>query len=377
MPLRRARSSRWKWLALAGLLLLAAGVAVCTLGWGKVNEIALSWARGNLEKQLQAGVEKLPEIADYDALMRLEVTGTNGWIHVCEGRRMLRELCDRYAEEQDTPFDSARVSDLLKNQAAQSPSELDFMVRETTEIAATCAAAAACDCIVHVDGPDDPYATHATIADYFELLALRVLLHDKDGDCAGADRELSALVMALAKSCTRGSKDWATTWTRVRNDVLEYCVLPMLKTAPSGSPRRALVWDARWHTPGTDPKLWLNNASAIYAFLRKEMDNGRIANVFDGDPWEPKSFPGLDLRNIPGLSELVEVVVENALAARRGELDLRNPEWVSSYHFEFDNGWHPVNGVVGCGHETMNGLADEISREDRLWKQIEAIPAQP
>jgi hypothetical protein len=250
-------------------------------------------------------------------------------------------------------------------------------MEETAPLAACCAAAAAYDCILDVVGEGTHAQTHAGPDDFFGSLATRVLILDKQGNAAQAENEMKVLVTALSKVCPRGSKDWANYWKRTTNEILEHCVLPMMRSTPARSPRRALLAGLRWTTPGNDPKLWLNNAAIVYRYLKEAVREGRGQDIYGLGDDTPDVFPAIDLHYTPGFTELMEVVTENALDARSGKLDLRDPAWVKSYHFDFDIGWHPVNGVVGCGHETMNHLVGEIEREDKLWNEIEALAIAP
>ena len=125
--------------------------------------------------------------------------------------------------------------------------------------------------------------------------------------------------------------------------MVEFCLLPLAKAGKLDGPTLSKIADFRWHTPGTDPVLWMNNAAATYAELVRHC-GAELASPEGGEA--PDSRWGVLYHEL-ARAEWMEVCTENALAAKSGELDLRDDEWLSEYRTRFETGWHPINYISG------------------------------
>lgn len=374
--------------AAIGLGVLAVlAVLTCTVGWPWVNEGARAYAHHRLGNELDRAVETLPEISDYEALRAQDVRGKNGIEEIERGQAALFKLLERKDAEEDVAYDRnwgggvvdaslSRDYELLTApEIGRIPRDrFRDVLRDTEFLAANARLVAKYDCIVDIQRRA-MRSTHARLDEYFGALTTRVLLLAALGEVANASAELSTLVLTASILDTRGSKDGAVWLIRVRNDVIENALLPLARSGFFDDELFALR-PLRWQTPGNDPKLWLNNAAAIYQYLREAHSESPHVEFYSarGEEAENRPFPYINLNYLDGHEQLMAVVVRNALDARAGVLDLRNPEWVEAYQFEFSSEWNPINGVVGCGRETMGWIVREIEREDKLWAEFEALP---
>jgi hypothetical protein len=360
---KRRWPRRLKRIAFALTPFAIGAILLCTVGWPWVNDVAYSYAEHRLESQIAHSLSQLPEITDHAALMRQEVEGTNGWSHLIEGRRrwhaqVQKHSVNDYTTEPEWVYDAARSGDeseevwqrIIEGDDGYfiSPGNFEHLLQLSDHAAAATVDALACDSIVRVNadwGGEFGYPFPST-SDYVNLLALRVriLAHlQRQGQC---ESEVVALLRLLSRVTDRYSKDMATVWIGLRNSVLEQIVLPLLKSGALSTDCRRQVLKCRWHTPGNDPKLWLNNAAITLAWIR-EMQAVGFAQYWGEEDDEAPTFPRFALHSVPGFTQLLEVCTRNAIDAQEGELDLRNPDWVAGYDARFDIGYHPIHGVVG------------------------------
>lgn len=378
---------RLKRAAIALGIVVVLGLLTCTVGWPWVNKGARAYAHHRLGNALDRAVETLPEIADYETLRALDVRGRNGIDQMDAGRADLMKLMNTHQSDEDAIYSSgwcgglpdARLSSDYELLTAPQIGRIQRhrfkeLLGATEFLAANARVVASYDCIVDVERRAS-WRTHASVDEYFGTLTTRVLLLAASGEPETACAELMTLVRLASMLDCRGSKEGAYYLTSVRNDVVEYAALPLMRAGVARHDVAVAILDRRWCTPGNDPKLWLNNAAAVYAYLREAHAVSPNIEIYSvkGEPVEDKSFPQFNLNYLPGHEQLMDVVVRNALDARAGVLDLRDPEWVKAYQFEFSSDWNPINGVVGCGRETMDWIVQAIDREDKLWAEIEAM----
>lgn len=371
--------------ALLGLLLVLAAVAWVVGGREIVGRMVLNWARGRLERQLQESREQLPEIADYEALLRKEVKGTNGWEHIEAGCRATDEIELRHQGDKEKLFsttwcggfadawNSARASSNSGGLGRIRPERFAHVLAETAVLTEHAKKAAGCDTILGISNlarkkAESHSSPDAGTADFVGVLITRVRLLVLSNKAEAANEELVVLVRLAAKLCVRSSKYGAISYLGIRNDVLEQGVLPLLKAKQCTKPTRELLLNTRWRTLGNDSKLWLNNAAGVYDYVQYGLSH-------DPDKffWLDAESPFRSSLTLLSYADWMNVATKNAQAAKRGELDLRDKNWVKYYNAQYESEFALVNGVVPCGLETMSSLVREIEREDKLWAEIEAL----
>lgn len=373
-----------------GLLLVLAAVAWVVGGREIVGRMVLNWARGRLERQLQESREQLPEIADYEALLRKEVKGTNGWEHIEAGCRATREIEIGRKNDSEIELSKTSLTDLADAWRAQArgqapeilrtiqPSQIALVLSETEMLCLHAERASRCDCIVdtftfssfrtEMKQGRNKYV-HLVLPHHFiGVLITRVRLLALTGNTVRANQEVKVLVTLASKLGVQNSKQAARDNIGTRNDVLELGVLPLLRTGVLDSPTKEELLALRWRTPGKDPKLWLNNAGFAYDMLHYG-----LTHDIEDFLWTDEDSPFLEARFVLAFADWMNVATKNAQAAKRGELDLRDKNWVEHYNAQHESPFALVNGAVPCGRETMSWLVGEVEREDKLWAEIEAL----
>lgn len=393
VPSKPAVSRLRKWsgrFALMGLLLVLAAVAWVVGGREIVGRMALDWARGRLERQLQESRQQLPEIADFEALLKKEVKGTNGWEHIEAGCKATMEIELRNRSDQESVFsttwhggladawDAERDSKETGGLGRIRPARMSFVLSETVPLAEHARQASLCGCIVDTEtysnfvasreSGKNKYLTMVPLDKFVGVLITRAHLLARTGNQAKADEEIRVLVTLASKLNVRHSKQRATGNIGLRNDVLEHGVVPFLRLGTLSATTRDMLLATRWQTPGKDPQLWLNNVACAYDYL-----HCGLTNKADDFFWIDRDSPFVEARFVLAHADWMDVATKNAQAAKRGELDLRDKDWVKNYNAQFESPFALVNGVVPCGRETMSRLVAEVEREDKLWAEIEAL----
>ena len=392
-PAKPGVSRLRKWggrFALVSLLFVLAVMVWISGGRKVVGGIVLDWARGRLERQLEESRAQLPEIADYEALLRKEVNGTNGWEHVEAGCKATREIELRHRSDRENVFSVSSIGDFADAWQAEAygaksdgigsirPAKFALVLSETATLSAHAERASKCDCIVNIETNSEfltskkngrnKWENMVSPHDFIGVLITRVRLLALTGDAARANDEVWVLVMLASKLNVRLSKQKAIDNIRSRSDVLEFGVLPLLKTGMLDVNTKQALLAARWRSPGKDAELWLNNAADAYDHLRYGLEHDIEMYFGVGD-----DSPFLEARFVLANADWMAVATKNALAARAGELDLRDENWVEHYNAQYDTEFALVNGVVPCGRETMSWLVREVKREDKLWAEIETL----
>lgn len=387
-PAKPGVSRLRKWggrLALVGLLFVLAVMVWFSGGRKVVGGIVLDWARGRLERQLEESRVQLPEIADYEALLRKEVKGTNGWEHVEAGCKATAEIELRHQSDKEDLFSTTWHGGFANAWDAEQdtkrtgglgrirPDRFGFVLAETEVLAEHSKRASACDSLVCVSSHARAATANRSIPavptyEFIGALITRVRLLALVNNTERANKELAVLVTLAAKLNARGSKRDANYVLDMRNDVLEFAALPLIRAGQVDAQTRSAIQSVRWRTPGKDPQLWLNNAADAYDMLHY-----CLTHEFQAMSWMDKDQLFVEAHYVRAYADWMDVVTKNALAARRGELDLRDKDWVKHYNAQFESPFALVNGVVPCGRETMSRLVGEVEREDELWDEIEAM----
>lgn len=354
---------RWlKRAAVAFAFLAVVAVLLCTVGWSWVNVQARSYFRWRMKAQTEASAERLPEITDHSALIQQDISGTNGWEHLRRGCELWFDILKqhetgkshRHDPDWITSLDAAVKNGEWENYLDEeeedrllSPRHFPAALNLTEELAVAARAAAASDCIVRLEPEFWIHGRQRVyIGDFFGVLATRVMMLDHLSESSRRDGELLVLVRVLSKYHDRFSKQEFHVCLTIRNEFMQHCLTPLLERGRLGPSMVVAVRDARWTTPGKDPKLWLNNAAWTYCWLTAMYEDERLTGFVDLEDAAPV-FPRLRLYGYPGYAQVMEVCTQNAIDARDGVLDLRNPEWVRAYHDRFRWGYNPINGVVG------------------------------
>lgn len=369
-----------------GLLLVLAAVAWVVGGREIVGRMVLNWARGRLERQLQESREQLPEIADYEALLRKEVKGTNGWEHIEAGCRATKVIDQRHEKDDRTVFSiysSGGFTDAWNTSTYDSnpdgigcirPPQFALVLSETEALAGHAERASSCDCLVDTQtwsgrlANMQRFANQTRVHQFVGALITRVRLLAATAHGPRANDELRVLVTLVSKLNARASKQDTTYVLGIRNDVLEHAILPLLKATQVDKQTRETILELRWRTVGKDPQLWLNNAAFAHDFLHFGLTH-EIEMYFGSEYDQPFDAARFILAN----ADWMDVATKNAQAAKRGELDLRDKNWVEHYNAQYESPFALVNGAVPCGRETMSWLVREVEKEDKLWAEIEAL----
>ena len=392
-PTKPAVSRLRKWsrrFALLGLLLVLAAVAWFAGGRDIVGRMVLNWARGRLERQLAESREQLPEIADYEALLRKEVKGSNGWEHIEAGCRATKEIERRHQNDDKTVFSIHGSGDFtdawniyIRDDNPHGlgnirPKQISLVLSETEVLAGHAGKASNCDCIVDLEtysafvtekkNGRNKHEHMASQHRFIGALITRVRLLALTEEFVKANGEIRVLVAIGAKLNVSLSKQKATDQLGTRNDVLEHGVLPLLRSGLLDATTKQALLTTRWRTPGKDPQLWLNNAAFAYDFQHGGLTD-EIEMYFESESASPFGAARFILAN----ADWMDVATKNAQAAKRGELDLRDNNWVEHYNAQYESPFALVNGAVPCGRETMSWLVREVEREDKLWAEIEAL----
>ena len=314
-----------------------------------------------MRARTEASAQLLPEITDHRALMVQDVTGSNGWEHVLRGRKLWFQTREQHRVgefDYDLPWitsisdaiSTRRWDDYLDDEEEEplfAPRHFAAALELTAATAATAKDAAACDCMVRVE-PEwvDGDEEFVHLNEYFAVLATRVLMLHHLQRRSARDGELLVLLRLMSIYNDRFSKGAFYACLGTRNECLYGCVIPLLEGGRLPPQLIAAILKVRWRTPGTDPKLWLNNAAWTYHSVTEIGNDEHWVTAREQDR-TPPVFPELRLYDYPGYRQVMEVCTQNALDARNGVLDLRNPDWVRAYQERFEGWFNPINSVVG------------------------------